>query len=157
MGIITYFNRKPKSFLMALGIILVILIGIVNYIEAVMTKGELSFSIFYLLPIFLVAWFVNIKAGIVVSFLSAIVWEVTDFMAGHPYPNPVIPYWNTAVRLGFFLIVVMMLSSLRTLTSKLSKNVEQLEREITERTKAQEALNKQRERFISVLIHDLKG
>ncbi len=150
MSIITYLNKQTKPFLMALGIILVILIGIVNYIEAVITEGELSFSIFYLLHIFLVAWFVNINAGIIVSFISAIVWEVTDFIAGHPYPNPVIPYWNMAVGLGFFLIVAIMLSRLRIISSKLSKNVEQLEREITERTKAQEALNKQRERFISL-------
>ncbi len=51
MGIITYFNRKPKSFLMALGIILVILIGIVNYLEAVITEGERSDGIRTLPPL----------------------------------------------------------------------------------------------------------
>ncbi len=42
-------------------------------------------------------------------------------------------------------------------TNELSEAIENLKNEIKERKQAQEALNKQRERFISVLIHDLKG
>ncbi len=42
-------------------------------------------------------------------------------------------------------------------TNELSEAVENLKNEIKERRQAQEALNEQRERFISVLIHDLKG
>jgi signal transduction histidine kinase len=155
--IITYLNRKPKSYLIALGIILLILIGIIHYIEAVMTKGELSFSIFYLLPILLVSWYVNLRAGIIMSFVCAVVWEAIDFMTGPVYSHPLIPYWNTAVRLGFFLIVAIMLSRLKIVTSKLTLNIEQLNREINERVKTQEALNKQKDKFFSLLVHDLKG
>ena len=86
--IITYLNRKPKSYLIVLGIILVILIGIIHYIEAVMTKGELSFSIFYLLPILLVSWYVNLRAGIIMSFLCVVVWEAIDFITGPAYSHP---------------------------------------------------------------------
>jgi signal transduction histidine kinase len=155
--IITYLNRKPKSYLIALGIILLILIGIIHYMEAVMTKGELSFSIFYLLPILLVSWYVKLRAGIIMSFVCAVVWEVIDFMTGPAYSHPLIPYWNTAVRLGFFLIVTIMISRLKIVTSKLTLNIEQLNREINERERAQEALNKQKDTFFSLLVHDLKG
>ncbi len=155
--IITYLNRKPKSYLIALGIILVILIGIIHYMEAVITEGQLSFSIFYLLPIFFVSWHVNLRAGIIFSFICAIVWEAIDFMTGPAHSHPLIPYWNTAVRLGFFLVVSIMLSRIKIITSKLSMNVEQLRQEMAERRRAQQALNKQRDKFLSVLIHDLKG
>jgi K+-sensing histidine kinase KdpD len=121
--IITYLNRKPKSYLIALGIILLILIGIIHYMEAVMTKGELSFSIFYLLPILLVSWYVKLRAGIIMSFVCAVVWEVIDFMTGPAYSHPLIPYWNTAVRLGFFLIVTIMISRLKIVTSKLTFSI----------------------------------
>jgi len=61
------------------------------------------------------------------------------------------------VRFGFFLIVSIMLSRIKIITSKLSMNVEQLRQEMAERRQAQQALNKQRDKFLSVLIHDLKG
>ncbi len=155
--IITYLNRKPKSYLIALGIILLILIGIIHYMEAAMTKGELSFSIFYLLPILLVSWYVNLRAGIIMSFVCVVVWEAIDFMTGPAYSHPLIPYWNTAVRLGFFLIVSIMLSRIKIITAKMSMNVEQLRQEIAERRRAEQTLNNQRDKFLSVLIHDLKG
>ena len=155
--IITYLNRKPKSYLIALGIILLILIGIIHYMEAVMTKGELSFSIFYLLPIFFVSWYVNLRAGIIFSLICAIVWETIDFMTGPAYSHPLIPYWNTTVRLGFFLVVSSMLSRIKIITSKLSMNVEQLRQEMAKRRRAQQAFNEQKDKFLSVLIHDLKG
>jgi len=155
--LITYLNRKHKSYLIALGIILLILIGIIHYMEAVMTKGELSFSIFYLLPILLVSWYVNLRAGIILSFICAIMWEAIDFMTGSAYSHPFIPYWNTSVRLGFFLIIAIMLSRLKIVTSKLTLNIEHLNREINERVKTQETLNKQKDDFFSLLIHDLKG
>jgi signal transduction histidine kinase len=155
--IITYLNRKTTSYLIALGIILLILIGIIHYMEAVMTDGALSFSIFYLLPILIVSWYVNLRAGMIMSFVCAVVWEAIDFMTGPAYSHPLIPYWNTAVRLGFFLIIAIILSRLKIVTSKLTLNIEQLNREINERARAQEALNKQRDKFISLLVHDLKG
>jgi DMSO reductase anchor subunit len=112
--------------------------------ESAITKGQLSFSIFYLLPIFFVSWHVNLRAGIIFSLICAIVWETIDFMTGSAYSHPLIPYWNTAVRLGFFLIVTIMISRLKIVTSKLTLNIEQLNREINERARAQEALNKQK-------------
>lgn len=45
--------------------------------------------------------------------LSAIVWLLADFGSGHVYSNPLIPYWNMSVRLGFFVIITLILSELR--------------------------------------------
>ncbi len=152
-----YLARQSRTFLIILGIISVVLIGIIHYMESAITRGQLSFSIFYLLPIFFVSWYVNLRAGIIFSFICAIVWEAIDFMTGPAHLHPLIPYWNTAVRLGFFLIASVMLSRIKIITSKLSMNVEQLRREMDERRRAQQAFNKQRDKFLSVLIHDLKG
>ncbi len=53
--VIEYLGKQSNSFLIALGFVfvLVVLLGIVDYL----TGPELSFSIFYLLPLFLIAWF----------------------------------------------------------------------------------------------------
>lgn len=54
-----YLNKKSKIFLITLGLISVLIVGCFDYI----TGYEISFSLFYLLPIFLITWFVNGKAG----------------------------------------------------------------------------------------------
>jgi len=74
-----------------------------------MTGVELSFSLFYLIPISLIAWTVNERVGLAFSFLSAGIWQVVDIWSGNQYSS-VFPYiWNTIVRLGFFMLPVFMI------------------------------------------------
>lgn len=73
----------------------------------------LSTSIFYLLPIGLAAWYLNRQAGLILSVAGASAWLVTDLLTNPVSQQPFIPFWNAAVRLGFFIIVVLTLSSLR--------------------------------------------
>lgn len=77
------------------------------------TAQEVSFSIFYLIPISLVAWYAGRHTAIAISILSALVWLVVDTMSGKAYSSSVIPFWNAAVRLGFFGLVAYLLASLR--------------------------------------------
>ncbi len=83
-----------------LGIILVVLVGFLDYIAA----PEIGFSIFYLLPISLTAWFVGVATGLFMSFTSAAMWLALDLIKGGPYSHSFIPYWNSLVRFGFFLL-----------------------------------------------------
>jgi NtrC-family two-component system sensor histidine kinase KinB len=87
----------------------VLLVGVLDYVSG----QELSFSIFYLLPVSLVAWFVGWRAGVLISMTAAVSW----FLAGLPsvagYSSRLIPVWNTLVRLVFFLFVTHILSTLR--------------------------------------------
>jgi len=75
---------------------------------------EISFSIFYLIPISAAAWFLGTTAGLAVSLLSAVTWFVNDAaLGGHMYSHYLIPYWNAFMRLGLFAIVAVMLARLR--------------------------------------------
>jgi signal transduction histidine kinase len=108
-----YLSSLPKRSLVVLGLILTALLGAADYL----TGPELSFSIFYLIPVCLVAWFVNRRAGIAMSVIGAVVWLMADLSAGHFYSNPAIAYWNATVRLGFFIItsaLAVAVSALRT-------------------------------------------
>jgi diguanylate cyclase (GGDEF)-like protein len=82
-------------------------------VDLLLVVYELSFSIFYLLPISLASWFVARSAGIAFSILSALLWLVADVGAGAAFTHAHVPYWNTGVRLGFFLVVAFMLAALR--------------------------------------------
>jgi diguanylate cyclase (GGDEF)-like protein len=104
-----YLETQSKLFFITIGLMLVILVGIVDYI----TGYEITFSIFYLIPVAMVSWYAGRRYGILISFASAISWFLADIMAGHPYSQPLITYWNTSVSLGFFLVVTFILSQLR--------------------------------------------
>jgi diguanylate cyclase (GGDEF)-like protein len=104
-----YLETQSKLFFIIIGLILVILVGIVDYV----TGYEITFSIFYLIPVAMVSWYAGRRYGILISFASAISWFLADIMAGHPYSQPLITYWNTSVSLGFFLVVTFILSQLR--------------------------------------------
>jgi diguanylate cyclase (GGDEF)-like protein len=45
--------------------------------------------------------------------VSAIVWFLADVFSGNQYAIPAIIFWNTAIRLGNFLIVALLLAALR--------------------------------------------
>ncbi|MFH1539741.1 MAG: GGDEF domain-containing protein, partial [bacterium] len=78
-----------------------------------LTGAFLSFSIFYLIPVLMTSWTAGRFAGIFMSLVAAAAWLVCDFLSGMKYPHFLILYWNTFVRLCFFVISAYLLSSLR--------------------------------------------
>jgi diguanylate cyclase (GGDEF)-like protein len=79
------------------------------------TGSELSFSIFYLIPVLLVTWYAGRTAGFIISIVAAFVtWFISDIETFTYYSNVLIPYWNAFVRLAFFLVTSHLLASLRT-------------------------------------------
>lgn len=106
-------RETPKKLLtlfwIALALILVLVVGTADFL----TGFEISFSIFYLLPVMLTTWYVGMPAGIVLAVISAIVWLLVD-LEGHVYSHSAIPYWNMTVRFGFFLISLIILSRLKS-------------------------------------------
>lgn len=108
MRLADYLDKQSKPMLTIVCLLLVALLGWVDYA----TGSELAFSIFYLLPIYLAASFVGRKLGIVIAAASALMWFLDDLMSVG-YSHPLIPVWNAAVRLWFFLIIVYILMSLR--------------------------------------------
>jgi len=74
---------------------------------------EISFAVFYLLPVFWTTWFVGQWAAVFISIMSAATWLAMDLLAGATYSHRAIPYWNAATRWTFFLIVAVLLSALK--------------------------------------------
>ena len=131
-----YLLRQPKPFLIILGFILVVLVGVVDYV----TGGELNVSIFYLIPITLSVFFVNKRVGVLLSVFSSVVGTTTDFMVGHPYSHPIIVYWNNAIQMGFFLTIVSILSALKIEYGKIVKLNIDLQDTLSDLKKTQDEL-----------------
>lgn len=93
-------------------ILAVLTIAIIGYVDLV-TSPDIALSIFYLLPVSVLAWHGGWKAARLVVLASTIVWMLAEAATGRVYPNQAVLYWNTAVRAAFFVIVGYTLSQLR--------------------------------------------
>jgi diguanylate cyclase (GGDEF)-like protein len=78
-----------------------------------LTGPYLAFSIFYLIPVMLATWFAGRAAGFCVALFCAVTWFTADKLDPLQYPHLLIPYWNTTVRLGFFLLCSYLLSAVK--------------------------------------------
>lgn len=87
----------------------VTLLGVIDYL----TGSEISFSIFYLVPVGFVTWWIGRREGILVSLLSALTWLIADIAASPDPFSSTIPAWNATVRLAFFVSFVVLLAKLR--------------------------------------------
>lgn len=87
---------------------LVALIGFFDYL----TGPELSFAIFYLVPIALGAWWGGFSLGILLSMACAVSWQMVEIAEGSS-ARPAIHLWNGTVRFGIFVITSSLLARLR--------------------------------------------
>lgn len=90
------------------GLSLAAVIGFLDYA----TGPELSFAIFYLVPIALGAWWGGFAQGILMSMLCAVSWQAVEMAEGSA-ATPVIHLWNGTARFGVFVITSSLLSRLR--------------------------------------------
>jgi diguanylate cyclase (GGDEF)-like protein len=107
MKLVEKLQNTNKPALITGGIVMLFVVGYLDYF----TGNELSFSLFYLFPIALLAWVTNIRVGIFISFISAGIWLAADIASGAKYSSEAIYFWNTTVRLGFFLLTVFFLKT----------------------------------------------
>jgi diguanylate cyclase (GGDEF)-like protein len=109
MSLAEFIDRRSKSVLFLFGLLVVFLIGYIDYL----TGKEITVTIFYMLPITFVTWYVGAGSGIFISVIAALTWYFADSVGIHRYSLRLIDDWNELVRVGFFFIVVFILSRLK--------------------------------------------
>jgi diguanylate cyclase (GGDEF)-like protein len=110
VNLLTYLEKTSLAFKGLLGFALIGAIGILDFL----TGYELAFSLFYVLPISFATWLIGRRSGIVTSLVSALVWLGADLASGNVYSHPLVPAWNTLIRLSFFLIIAHLLAALKS-------------------------------------------
>jgi diguanylate cyclase (GGDEF)-like protein len=109
MSALEYFSGQSKRLVLAEGLGFIALVAVLDYLA----PWEGSMAIFYLLPISLVAWSAGRWQGILVSGVSAAAWLLIEMLDGPGLSHPAILCWNSTVRLAFYLIVTLSLSSVK--------------------------------------------
>ena len=98
------------------------LICVVGYADLVVGE-EISFSIFYMLPIAYAAWFIGTAAGLAASIISGVTWFAVEVTQHEPFSHELIPVWNATVRLGFFMVGVGLARMIRNTEKRLLREV----------------------------------
>jgi len=103
-------------------VLLATALGLVVVLADIATGDEISFSIFYVAPITLVAWRLGRWPSIVAAVLAAAAWYVGETISDRVYSRPTIPIWNGLVRLGFFVIIAQLIVVLHELLRERSRD-----------------------------------
>lgn len=125
---VNLFRRRSSSFTTVSGFLLVIIIGIFDYL----TGPVFSSLVAYLIPVIFVTRFAGRTAGIAISVASSMIWVLADILASPSHSFFIIHFWNLLEKLGIFLIVVFILL-------KLAK------------------IEEERKNMLSMLAHDMKN
>ncbi len=108
------FRENEKSLWFVFGLILLVLVGALDY----MSGTSLSFSVFYLVPIILLSWFVGRWAGIVAVVLSVLDWYAGPVLSGEVARQSAVERWHVVLELVLFLVAIL-------LTTRLKRALEQ--------------------------------
>ncbi len=79
-----------------------------------LTGYELAFAVFYLVPVSVAAWYSTGITTYGIALLAAAMWLGAEYATDHTYSAPWILYWNSAVRLMFFVVVAFLLRKLHS-------------------------------------------
>ena len=89
----------------------IVAVGFVDYI----TGPEITFSVFYLIPVAAAAWRSGALAAVSASALAAIAWLYAELATSRLDANTFVYTWNFCSRLLFLLLVALLLARLRKL------------------------------------------
>jgi diguanylate cyclase (GGDEF)-like protein len=108
----------PRPVLLLVGLGLVVAIGGLDYV----TGPRVALSIFYLLPVMLVAWGTGSTGyGAAVIVATCLVGPVEAVISDYHYNSLATALWNSLVRLAVFGIVLYLLRQVRDLVARLQE------------------------------------
>ena len=105
-----------------------IIIGLLDFI----TGYDLSFTVFYFIPVAVAAWYIGQRASLVMSILCTIVWFWVNVVSGHAQLSYFYTAWNTMMRFLSFIAIGLALSKIRQLLDRQRQLVEDLRRSLSE-------------------------
>lgn len=98
---ISRLQGRPVAIRVAITVAMVLLVAGLD----LATGPEISFSVFYLLPVLFAGALVSRGTGNLTALACAGLWGYVEVQFGRGYSAAWIPWWNSVVRLAFFLMI----------------------------------------------------
>jgi len=106
---VRYLERLSRSFLLGWSLVLVLCLGVVDYL----TGPDLPLTLLYLLPVGLVAWCAGRDFGVFTAVGSAVVSLLADLLVDAGASHPLLHCWNALTHAAVLAGVAILLSVLR--------------------------------------------
>ncbi len=118
MDIKSFLNKQSENNLLLISVITSLIIGILDYL----TGEEISVVLFYIIPVLFSSWYLNRRAAFQIAALCSVLWFIFDVIGRkYPYTHPFIPFWNTLTRFGTFILIILLITRIKTLLERESK------------------------------------
>ncbi len=154
-----FFARQRPATLVVLWLGYLLLIGLID----VYTGRNLSFGVFYLVPVPLAAWYLGRAGGLAFAGLATFVWCLSDRITSLDLAIPV-SLWNFISRCSVFAVVALAATRVRELQAGLEdlvkKRSQQLQVEALERIGVERqilAISNREQQRIGQELHDSLG
>jgi signal transduction histidine kinase len=118
------------------GFVWLVVVGLADYV----TGYQLTFFIFYLLPILYVLRRVGQGFAFAMAVTSVIAWLFFNMAAGELYPDFLTPVWNCGIRLSVFLMIIILVTNRDELQMLVRQRTEKLQQEMLERNRLEKEL-----------------
>jgi len=128
MDIDAVLKKQSAFFIITVGLILNVAIGVIDYL----TGYHFHMSAFYLIPVFFTVWYNNIFAGIGMSFVTAFIMFVVYWATVRHHNHALVALWNIFLLFTIYNVFAFVLSNLKLAIAKRSEMKELL---IAERKK----------------------
>lgn len=127
------FTRQPRTLIVGEMAAALLVIATFDFV----TDYKIRLASVYAVPIFVLAWFCGKKWGIAGASSASLIWWSVNWLSGDPILHASSGAWETSWHFGFFLIVALVGSALRTKSDMaadrialLERNSRRLEREV---------------------------
>lgn len=107
------FRPRSRGWTLA-AFLAIVAVGVVDY----QTSAEITFSVFYLVPVAIAAWLSGTAVAIAASTLAAIVWFSAEAASSRVNADIFVYVWNFCARLLFLLLVALLLARLRLMLGR---------------------------------------
>ena len=155
IGWMTKTFRRSPPLAIAIALLLVLAVGLIDYVSGY----QIYWSIFYLLAISFAFWNVGVLFALLIAVLSIASWLLGDWAAGVAYPNRFVPIWNAFITFGSYLVVICLLSRLKSFHEMLEVRIRQrtaaLHEEMERRKRLEKTVTEVTERERQRIGHDL--
>jgi phosphoserine phosphatase RsbU/P len=114
MYTVQWIEKLPKYILFSVSLFSVIILGLLDYISGT----ELTFYIFYIMPVLFIVWFAGKKYGFILCLFCFASWYLDTFYNRGIELNFMILFWNILVELSFFTLVIFSVSAMKNAIAK---------------------------------------
>jgi diguanylate cyclase (GGDEF)-like protein len=105
----SFLRRQHRPVLVAAGLIMIAVAALIDHL----TGDDLSFLLFYLIPVSFFVWYATRRIGVLASVLCAVVWFLENVSDRIQVYHSTISYLNMSIELVFFFLVTYLLCMLK--------------------------------------------